>query len=63
MEWITQIKMSKWIILTLFVINIVTITIMWTYILKDKQPPPRDFRERPQDPVALMQRELNLRMN
>jgi hypothetical protein len=60
MEWITKSKLSKWIILVFFVINLITITIMWTYILKDKQPPPAEFSNRPEDPVKLLQKELNL---
>src|SRR3972149_7757405 len=59
MDWTNKNNFLKWIVGILLVLNIVTVTIIWTHIL-DKEPPVPGNYNRPPDPVKLMQKELAL---
>lgn len=60
MDWITQNKPIKWLIGILLVVNILTITIIWILVMRDKQPPPFGFAGKPPGGGELLQKELNL---
>lgn len=58
MEWLTQQKMIKWLIVILLVVNIISLSIIW--ILVTKNNPPRLGGEKPLGIMEMMQKELNL---
>ncbi|MBI3125582.1 MAG: periplasmic heavy metal sensor [Ignavibacteriales bacterium] len=59
MDWITQNKLIKWLIGILLVVNILTITIIWILISRDR-PPMFDRNAKPQAGIDLLQKELGL---
>ena len=60
MDWMTQNKPIKWLIGILLVVNVLTITIIWILVARDKQPPPFGFTGKPPGGGELLQKELNL---
>lgn len=55
-----QNKPIKWLIGILLVVNVLTITVIWILVARDKQPPPFDRGGKPSDGADLLQKELNL---
>ncbi len=60
MDWMTQNKLIKWLIGILLVVNILTITIIWILVARDKQPPQFDRVGKPPGGADQLQKELNL---
>lgn len=60
MDWITQNKYAKWLLIVLLLVNIITITIIWVIISRDKPMPPFNTAGKPPAIKDLMQKELNL---
>jgi len=60
MDWMTQNKLIKWLIGILLVVNILTITIIWILVSRDKLPPQFDRVGKPPGGAEQLQKELNL---
>lgn len=60
MDWNNQSKFTKWFIIILIAVNIITITMMWIFLTRERKVPPFEGINNPRGSIGIMQKELNL---